>query len=195
MSIYKAHSLYCVVKAPVHCHRVLLNVILKWLFKAHASGAKKTIQNWNEQGEKASPKSKFATAMSSNESSVLSSNFLRIFKQCDLKSFSTSKEREVSPEWKSKILIPRCAVWGWPALPPASANFQRPNRLPARKTSQLRSTLGLQCAELALHLRVPEAAQGAVSKQPFLWGVRHPGSSDQPPAQQDTPRHSPTHYL
>ena len=37
-------------------------------------------------------------ALISNESSVLSSNFLRIFKQCDLKSFSTSKEREVSPE-------------------------------------------------------------------------------------------------
>lgn len=85
---------------------------------------------------------------------MISSNFQTIFKQWDLKSFSTSKEREVSPEWKSKILIPRSAVWGWPALPPASADIlRRPDRLPDRKTSRLRSALGLLCVELALHLR------------------------------------------
>lgn len=70
------------------------------------------------------------------------------------------------------MLIPRECSLGIesPSLQPQQVSFPRPDWLPASGTSWLWSTLGVLCAETALHLRAPEVVQGALSEQPPVSG-------------------------
>lgn len=160
------------LKAPVHCQLVLVNIIFKCLFTfwAQTSLGRRQIRFTLSKEGKSAQSSGLLCACHKGNHQLHSQIFKGFPNKGYLKSFPTHKETQVNPKWKFSTLIPRECYLGTelPSLQSQWGSSPRPDRLPAQEgIKALVHSRGNLC-RLALHLRVPEAAQGASSKPTVL---------------------------